>query len=206
MMLQHIGQIDVAEKISNAWLKTLEDGIHTADIYNQEFSNKKVTCSEFAEELIKRLGSTPGRLKPVSFSENQEQTIEVRDEDLKPKGKKQLVGTDIFIDKAQISPDEIGKSLQEASNGSLQLKMITNRGVKVFPNGNPETFCTDHWRCRFVNSKIDLSEKGVTYLPVEAHDLLRLQTSLLDAGFDIIKTENLYEFENYRGFSLGQGE
>jgi hypothetical protein len=28
--------------------------------------------------------------------------------------------------------------------------MITNRGVKVYPDGLPETFRTDHWRCRFL--------------------------------------------------------
>ena len=33
MMLNHIGQNEVASKVQNAWLKTLEDGIHTYDIY-----------------------------------------------------------------------------------------------------------------------------------------------------------------------------
>ncbi|MGC0372148.1 MAG: hypothetical protein DGJ47_000853, partial [Rickettsiaceae bacterium] len=41
MMLVHIGQGDIASNIENAWKKTLEDGIHTADIYNKE-SKKKV--------------------------------------------------------------------------------------------------------------------------------------------------------------------
>src|SRR5690606_10971564 len=35
MMLVHIGQSDVAEKIHNAWLKTIEDGLHTGDIYRE---------------------------------------------------------------------------------------------------------------------------------------------------------------------------
>ena len=29
--------------------------------------------------------------------------------------------------------------------------MISNRGVKVWPGGHAETFCSDHWRCRFVS-------------------------------------------------------
>ena len=33
-MLVYIGQRDVAEKVHNAWLKTLEDGLHTYDIYD----------------------------------------------------------------------------------------------------------------------------------------------------------------------------
>ena len=35
MMLVHIGQAEVAEKIHNAWLKTLEDGFHTAEIASE---------------------------------------------------------------------------------------------------------------------------------------------------------------------------
>src|SRR6185295_7117024 len=33
MMLVHIGETTVAERVHNAWLRTLEDGIHTYDIY-----------------------------------------------------------------------------------------------------------------------------------------------------------------------------
>src|SRR5580693_929753 len=33
LMLVHIGQIDVAEQVQNAWLRTMEDGVHTYDIF-----------------------------------------------------------------------------------------------------------------------------------------------------------------------------
>ncbi len=56
MLLEHIGQGDVAEIIKNAWLKTLEDGIHTADIYRRRTSKKKVGTMEFSEEVIERMG------------------------------------------------------------------------------------------------------------------------------------------------------
>ena len=42
MMLNHIGQTEIAEKVQNAWLKTLEDGIHTYDILKRELVNKKL--------------------------------------------------------------------------------------------------------------------------------------------------------------------
>ena len=42
MMLQHIGQAKIAEKVQNAWLKTIEDGIHTYDIFKEGVSNVKV--------------------------------------------------------------------------------------------------------------------------------------------------------------------
>ena len=38
MMLVHIDQPDVAERVHNAWLRTIEDGIHTYDIYKEGVS------------------------------------------------------------------------------------------------------------------------------------------------------------------------
>ena len=35
MMLVHINQPEVAERVHNAWLRTLEEGIHTYDIYDE---------------------------------------------------------------------------------------------------------------------------------------------------------------------------
>ena len=34
LMLIHIGQNDVAELVHNAWLRTIEDGVHTYDIFS----------------------------------------------------------------------------------------------------------------------------------------------------------------------------
>src|ERR1700684_763310 len=53
MMLQHIGEPETAEKIHNAWLKTLEDGIHTYDIYKEKNSKQKVGTKEFANAVVK---------------------------------------------------------------------------------------------------------------------------------------------------------
>ena len=75
--------------------------------------------------------------------------------------------------------------------------MITNRGVKVWPNGFDETFCTDHWRCRFQT----FDETNITSLSV-----VKLLTSAIDFGIDVIKTENLYQFDGVKGFSMGQGQ
>ena len=70
MMLNHIGQSDVAEKIQNAWLKTIEDGIHTFDIYKEGISKKSVGTREFADAVISNLGNAPKILKAVSFDSN----------------------------------------------------------------------------------------------------------------------------------------
>ena len=88
----------------------------------------------------------------------------------------------------------------------MKLKMITNRGVKVYPNGHDETFCTDHWRCRFVANEAIVDKDSPDYEQITMPQLLQLLDAIHLAGFDIIKTENLYEFDGVRGFSLGQGE
>ena len=202
MMLQHIGQVPVAERIANALLKTLEEGIHTSDIFNQEFSKKKVGTMEFAQAVIERLGEKPSRLNSVSFS-NQEIKMNYQEAPINT-GEKKLVGVDVFLDSKHKDPDELGDLLKKSAH-ALQLKMITNRGVKVYPNGNPETYCTDHWRCRFVSQEVDISSIP-NYKPIQAREVIHLLDDLLSNDFDVIKTENLYFFGEERGFTLGQGE
>jgi len=73
--------------------------------------------------------------------------------------------------------------------------MITNRGVKVWPGGLPETFCTDHWRCRF------LAAEGAGAL--DHAGIVALLGRAADAGLDFIKTEHLYTFDGEPGYSLG---
>jgi len=204
MMLKHIGQQGVAVKIKNAWLKTIEDGIHTTDIYKESISKRKVTTSDFADEVIKRLGQAPQQLE-VDYESTVSDAIEIPDYE-RPAVDKQLVGVDIFIDDAQLTPDELGKKLEKATTDQLKLKMITNRGVKVYPNGKPETFCTDHWRCRFVSAENKGTGDQTVYSEVDFEQVLALQASIHQSKLDVIKTENLYCFNGKRSFSLGQGE
>ncbi len=197
MMLKHIGQGDVAAKVENAWLKTLEDGIHTGDIYSEANSEKKVGTREFAEAVIANLGQEPSQLPKAVVKENSGgfKLPELS----QATGEKSLVGVDLFLDWDQPGRDSnaLGAALEAACVGDWKLKMITNRGVKVYPDGFPETFCTDHWRCRF------LAKDGGE---LTNQNILELMGSVTGAGFDIIKTENLYLFDGERAYTLGQGE
>ena len=47
LMLNHIGQIKVAEKVQNAWLKTIEEGIHTNDIFKEGISKQLSSDRKF---------------------------------------------------------------------------------------------------------------------------------------------------------------
>jgi isocitrate dehydrogenase len=208
MMLAHMGKNDIAVRIQNALLRTLEDGIHTGDLYSEAYTRQRVGTKEFAKALIERLGQKPKHLKEVEPSAAQK-PIEVKVKPFVPANKK-LVGVDVFIDWAvgERDPNELGRALEEIAKADFKLKMITNRGVKVYPNGFPETFCTDHWRCRFIAAANGGTEAGgkprmaaVTY-----EQITGLLQRLAVEGLNFIKIENLYEINGERAYSLGQGE
>jgi isocitrate dehydrogenase len=195
MMLNHIGQTEIAEKVQNAWLKTIEDGIHTYDIYKEGISKQKVGTKEFAQAVIANLGEKPTLLKEVIYKKDAVLTLPkyIR----KPSMKKELVGVDLFVHWKNSNPNELAYLMQSINTDRYILTMITNRGIKVWPDGFNETFCTDHWRCRFKPQDGKLLEKN---------DIIELLTKALDKKIDVIKTENLYQFDGKAGYSLGQGQ
>jgi isocitrate dehydrogenase len=192
-MLVHIGQNDVAEKIHHAWLVTLEEGLHTADVYRQGNSASLVGTTEFADEVIARLGQSPKHLNAPSYANSKPLVLPAVGH--KAPCKKALVGIDIFLQWQKGEPSLLGEELKTFGSKDLTLQLITNRGVKVWPEGFPETYCVDHWRCRFMSPNKHLSFSEV----------LALQTRLHDAGFDLVKTENLYTFNGDPGFAAVHG-
>lgn len=195
-MLIHLGRHEVAETVKNAWLRTIEDGIHTADVHRPRLSRQLVGTRAFTSAVIERLGERPRHLLPVSYKAA---TVSVPPS--RPtSATKALVGVDVFLDWSDgtRAPERLAALVRGACPPAWELRMITNRGVKVFPDGMGETFCTDHWRCRMI--------------PREAHgapaprDVVQLVGALVDRGIDVIKTENLYTFDGRPGYSLGQGE
>lgn len=195
MMLNHIGQTEVAEKVQNAWLKTIEDGIHTYDIYKEGVSKQKVGTKEFAQAVIANLGQKPKLLKEVSYAKDV--VLNLPKYVKKPSMNKELVGVDLFVHWNGTDPNELAAKLQTINTENKHLTMITNRGIKVWPDGFKETYCTDHWRCRFkpTNGKL-----------LYQNQIINLLAKALDAKIDVIKTENLYEFDGKAGYSLGQGQ
>lgn len=195
MMLNHIGQTEVAEKVQNAWLTTIEEGVHTYDIYKEGVSKQKVGTKAFAQAVIANLGRKPTLLQPVSYSNNT--TLCLPKYVRKPAAVKELAGVDVFVHWAGTNPDALAEIVQSIQTDDLQLAMITNRGIKVWPNGFSETFCTDHWRCRFLPKAGTMANKS---------GIIQLLTNALEQQVDTIKTENLYLFNGKAGFSLGQGQ
>ena len=195
MMLNHIGQAEIAEKVQNAWLKTIEDGIHTYDIFKEGVSKEKVGTKEFAEAIIRNLGQHPSILKPMKVVKDA--VLHLPKYVKKPAMDKKLVGVDLFVDWKATDPDELAEKLQSINTENKHLTMITNRGIKVWPDGFSETFCTDHWRCRFQPKNGNMLYKN---------NIINLLAKALDAKIDVVKTENLYEFDGKKAYSLGQGQ
>ena len=195
MMLNHIGQTKVAEKIQNAWLKTIEDGIHTYDIYKEGISKQNVGTKEFAQAVIENLGEKPKLLKPVNYDNGAALNLPIYKR--KSPAKKDLVGVDLFIHWGGSDPNELAKIIKQININDVKLSMITNRGIKVWPDGFKETFCTDHWRCRFKPERSNLITK---------EEIVSLLNTAIQKNVDVIKTENLYAFDGKPAFSLGQGQ
>ena len=193
MMMNHLGQSDVAQQVHNAWLRTLEDGIHTGDVGVETGEGQIVGTRAFADAVIARLGQEPRKLTPVRYKANA--VLEIAPEVRRAPADRQTVGVDLFV-QWRGGADDLAAKLKGIEGGPLELKMITNRGVKVWPGGIPETFCTDHWRCRFMNGggSIDLNE------------IVALSGRAVVAGVDFIKTEHLCTFDGEAGFTLGQGQ
>ena len=79
-------------------------------------------------------------------------------------------------------------------------KLPRSVGPTTWPlrEGIEDIFCADHWRCRFVAT----AEDGVcTHSQISS-----LMLRVANAGFDFIKTEHVYTFDDERAYSLAQGE
>jgi isocitrate dehydrogenase len=198
LMLNHLGLAEAAENVHNAWLKTVEEGIHTYDIFTEGKSREKVGTQEFASAVIARLGKKPEHLPAVSYRGAGNKPMAVPKAAPTRRAAKQTVGVDVFLHWYEGAPNDLAAKLQEIEGDGVKLNMITNRGVKVWPEGMPETFCTDHWRCRFMAIK-----NGST---VSSMQVARLLSRIAEAKLDFIKTEHLCTFDGEPGYSLGQGQ
>ena len=197
MMLVHTGQTDVAERAHNAWLRTMEDGVHTYDIYKEGVSKEKVGTREFAEAVVARIGQKPETLKAVSYKAGEGGGGSFSGGPARESAseKKETVGVDVYLEWSDGSADALGAAVEKLSGEGLKLSSIANRGVKVYPGGATETFCSDHWRCRFV------SNDGGAVAHAQIAGLL---SRFAGAGLDFIKTENLCNFDGRPGYSHAQ--
>ena len=194
-MLVHVGQGEIASRIHNAWLRTIEDGIHTVDIFDPKMSVEKVGTKAFAGEVIDRLGRVPSTLNVVNYR-SATSPIEIA---LTPRGhsEKVQVGIDVFLAWLD-EPSRLIAGLKGQETSDLKLVMVSNRGQLCYPDGADAPVLTDHYRCRFQSPDGSAA--------VDTDSLLELLGKLAAVGLPFVKTEGLFTFDGVPGFSLGQGQ
>ncbi len=197
LLLVHINQPDVAERVHNAWLRTIEDGVHTYDIFAHGVSKEKVGTKEFTRAVIARLGKKPNTLKPVSYAKAPALPVGGRSVSQSAASKMDLRGIDVIVHWPSRNPQQLHAAVSKYASNGIKLDMIDNRGVIVWPAGlaAAETFCTDSFRCRFFADG--------TADPGKLIDLVR---QISDTGVDVVMTATLRTFDGREGYSLAQGQ
>lgn len=196
MMLVHIGQGDIAAKIHNAWLKTIEDGIHTGEIFREGLSKQRAGTADFSAAVIERLGQTPTTLAIVDYSGVPAGGMKLPPVRPRVEQKAKRVGVDIGLN-FEGAPNDLADKVQACVNDNLILQMISNRGTKVWPNGRPETFCADNWRLRFM-ARDDRE--------IHTSQVIALMERMNAAGLNFTKSVMLHTFDGEPGFTVAQGE
>lgn len=198
MMLVHLGCYKEANIIENAWKKTIEDGYHTADIFNSNTSNEKLGTKEFGQKIIKNLGNKPIQLKEALYAEDVEKHFDKVSDIQINYSEKKLVGVDIYIDLENINPKEIAKITEDCNaKDNYNLQFISTKGLKVWPSYGEISVQSEHWCLRFMSS---------TNYHFSHLDIVKILELFTTKNIDFIKIENLYNFGNERGYSLSQGE
>ncbi|WP_249548825.1 isocitrate dehydrogenase [Anaplasma phagocytophilum] len=189
-MLVHIGQESTAQVIHNAFLKTLEDGIHTADIYNAKTSSSRASTTEFAQAVVDNLGTSPKYLRSMLINKNTEEAVHY--ECVPGTSKKVFVGADVTIHwSGGAGFNELVQSLAAALPPFVKLRLMHAKGLELWPNAPCVYSYIDLLTCRFFcDPQEDADSTSVSQL------LLCLE----GLGLDVVKLVKLYTFDGEEGF------
>jgi isocitrate dehydrogenase len=192
MMLKYLGEFEAAAAIEHAVLTTLLDGKLTGDVVGYD---KGVRTSDYTKAVIKNLGRKAEGWK-VRTSKPIKMPQLSRNQVFRAAKTKEVVGADIFVESA-IVPAELGPALEAiAAEAPLKLKMISNRGTKVYPDGNPNIDCVSQHRCRF------MTRSGS---PISFDDALALARRI-NEKHEVCHIERLLRIDGADGFTKAQGE
>ncbi len=200
MMLVHLGQGTVASTIKNAWLKTIEDGMHTVDIHTEQ-SKAKLSTGDFADAVIERLGEKPTHFAVENYSDSEPKLGKSTSKPSAAATKahitksKSLVGIDVFIG-WEDSPESLAEKINDIDIGNLELKVISSKGLKIWPDCTLAASRGDTLRCRVISNKNSVSQ----------NELAKLISNVAENDLDLLKTENLFTFDGELGYSLSAGE
>jgi len=191
MMLRHLGMLDHAAVIEGALLSVLERGeVKTADFGHGACAS----TSQFVDAVIDALGR-----QPDTVALRAHRPIPARASERIPSGPDTgtPVGADVFI-ASDLMPETLAARLVELCESlPLELKMISNRGVQVYPTKGVTPDLVDVYRCRFV-----CKTAGSTATDDAILELLRR----ISPGLRWMHIEKLQHFADATGFTKAQGE
>jgi len=194
MMLRHIGEFDAATTIENAVMVTIEEGeAATGDVVGYD---KGASTSAYTKKIIENLGR-----KPAKFQTRNHQAIKMPNISSEPTfvtaESRRVIGADVFVEWSK-DAEALGNSLDKiVETSDFRLKMISNRGTKVYPSGDAFPDCVDHWRCRFV-----LRDTNADASPEMVMELL----GKVSAVHHWMHVEKLLEVNGEPGYTMAQGE
>jgi isocitrate dehydrogenase len=187
MMLRHLKMHEKANLIENAWLATIEAGVHTADLYSG--TGKLVSTTEFTEAVIQNIGNKPNTLKA-----SEKQAGEVQNKSLQTSNHKKshkVIGCDVYIRSANTKDFH---SLQDLQTDNLKLSFIGHKGLVIWP-GSPNDSELDMLQLRFISSS-----------EISQSEIIKLQQMITNKNLEIVMVNTLSEYDGKQGFSKGQGE
>ncbi len=196
MMLVHIGQTEVAERIQNAWLRTLEERTVTYDLA-RKLRAEGLECTElgtreFAEAVVRNLGKEPETLEAVRYQAvPMAEALRLR---RRPPEEMRIVGVDVGFPAPPEKPAELGDRIRAVTPKPFRLHLLQNRGQKVYPGDPGLAHLGDYWVARFY-----VEGNG-------SPDLEALLGALRKAGIAWNYVQTLEEFAGQRGYTLAQGE
>ena len=194
LMLRYLDEFDAAARIEHAVLVTLEEGkVRTGDIAGYD---KGTPTSAYTDAIISNLGRKSERWRVRDYKPLKLPRVSSKPDFVVAKTRR-VIGVDVFIE-SSLDAEQLGRSLEQLSAGTpLKLKMISNRGTKVYPATGAITDCVDHWFCRFITRSAD---GGLT-----DEQLLGL-LDRVSGQHRWTHLEKLHEFDGQPGFTKSQGE
>lgn len=186
MMLEYLQFFDQASTLHNAWLRTIEDGIHTYDIFQEGISQKQVGTSEFTKAVIERLGTNPQLLPPVTYKlqkplkTDHPQKITLHTNNTLPLQNQ----ADIHIQVRSVGVheviEEIKKCEQIIQKQHLLLKEVFSRGAMIWPKQHFNKPISGN----ILRLQIESQEKNQTTHSFKKQ-IGELYTSLLQSDIDV---------------------
>ncbi|MBU3678509.1 MAG: NAD-dependent isocitrate dehydrogenase [Candidatus Kapabacteria bacterium] len=176
-MLQYMGLIGHASAIQNALESALAEGVKTRDL------GGTASTAEYTQAIISRLVLDGVDAQTVPMTNAAAAELPVISENWT------LVGADVFIE------HKGGLPQMPETIGPFTLRLISNRGTKVWPGPTPDILLVDHFRNRYV------ADSSVT-----RNDVLALLQELTAMGKHWCHVELLNQVAGEARYSKAQGE